>query len=81
MAAAADSGARLIHLPEGALSGYVKTQITSWDVVDWEAQRAALEQVMRAAARLRLWVVVGCNHRLTPPHRPHNSLTRRCRSP
>jgi predicted amidohydrolase len=21
-----------------------------------------------------LWVVVGCSHRLTPPHRPHNSL-------
>ena len=26
------------------------------------------------ARELGLWVVVGCSHRLTPPHRPHNSL-------
>ena len=27
--------ARLIHFSEGALSGCVKSQIPSWDVVDW----------------------------------------------
>ena len=26
------------------------------------------------ARELGLWAVLGCGHRLTPPHRPHNSL-------
>ncbi|MBL8697586.1 MAG: carbon-nitrogen hydrolase family protein [Alphaproteobacteria bacterium] len=74
MAAAASAGARLVQFPEGALSGYVKAQIPAWGSVDWDAQRAALATVQAEAARLGLWAVVGCNHPLTPPHRPHNSL-------
>lgn len=74
MVAAAAAGARLVQFPEGALSGYVKAQIASWDSVDWDVLRRALETVMGEAARLKLWVVLGSNHRLTPPNRPHNSL-------
>lgn len=74
MTSAVDAGAQLIQFPEGALSGYAKAQIPGWDAVDWTALRAALETLKSEAARLGLWVVVGCNHRLTPPHRPHNSL-------
>jgi predicted amidohydrolase len=74
MARAAKDGARLVHFPEGALSGYVKAQIRSWDDVDWNALREELEETAEAAGRLGIWAVLGANHRLTPPNRPHNSL-------
>jgi predicted amidohydrolase len=74
MAKAAYRGARLVHFPEGALSGYVKSQIKTWDDVDWAALREELEQTAEAAGRLGIWTVFGANHRLTRPNRPHNSL-------
>lgn len=74
MARAARAGARLAHFPEGALSGYVKSQIKSWDAVDWNALREELEQIAETAGKLGIWAVFGANHRLTPPNRPHNSL-------
>lgn len=74
MARAARDGARLVHFPEGALSGYVKSQIKDWDEVDWAALREELEQTAEAAGKLGIWTVLGANHRLTPPNRPHNSL-------
>ena len=74
MAKAAQQGARLVHFPEGALSGYVKSQIKNWDDVDWSALREELEQTAEAAGKLGIWTVFGANHRLTPPNRPHNSL-------
>ncbi len=74
MAQAKNDGARLIHFPEGALSGYVKAQIQGWDRVNWDQVRAELLNIMEAAKQLALWTVVGCNHRLKEPHRPHNSL-------
>jgi predicted amidohydrolase len=35
---------------------------------------AELEQTAQLAGKLGLWVVLGCNHSLSEPHRPHNSL-------
>ena len=66
--------ARLIHFSEGALSGYVKAQIGDWADVDWSIVRQEFRLIRDAARRLGLWVVVGCNHELTYPNRPHNSL-------
>jgi predicted amidohydrolase len=74
LAKAAKGGARLAHFPEGALSGYVKSQIGNWDEVDWNALREELAQTAEMAGKLGIWAVFGANHRLTPPHRPHNSL-------
>jgi predicted amidohydrolase len=74
MAKAARGGARLVHFPEGAVSGYVKSQIKSWDAVDWNALREELEHTAETAGKLGIWTVFGANHRLTPPNRPHNSL-------
>jgi predicted amidohydrolase len=71
---ARSGGASLAHFPEGALSGYTKSQIKDWGNVDWDALDDELHQTAALACELRLWVVFGCNHRLTPPHRPHNSL-------
>jgi predicted amidohydrolase len=74
MALAEQAGARLIHFPEGALSGYVKAQIRDWKEVDWQLLHEELEMTAQLAGELGLWVVLGCNHRLSEPHRPHNSL-------
>lgn len=74
MQKAAAKRARLVQFPEGMLSGYAKEQIADWSQVDWGVVRAELELIMALAAELRLWVVLGSAHPLTPPHRPHNSL-------
>jgi predicted amidohydrolase len=74
MSTARSAGCRLVHFPEGALSGYVKSQIRDWGEVDWRALRDELDVILDHAARIGLWTVLGCNHRLTPPNRPHNSL-------
>jgi predicted amidohydrolase len=74
MTEARDKGATLVHFPEAALSGYVKSQIKSWDDVDWPALRSELDRISTYAKQLDLWAVIGCNHPLTTPHLPHNSL-------
>jgi predicted amidohydrolase len=74
MRQAREEGAAIVHFPEGALSGYTKSQIKNWDDVDWDLLLAEKHLVADLARQLGLWVVVGCNHRLTAPHRPHNSL-------
>jgi len=71
---AAAGKARLVQFPEGLLSGYAKEQIQDWADVDWAAVRDELEQIMALAAKLKIWVVLGSAHPLTPPNRPHNSL-------
>ncbi len=71
---AAAQGARLIQFPEGALSGYAKNPIQSWEEVDWTDVKDELNWIMRLAKQLQLWVVLGSAHPLTPPNRPHNSL-------
>lgn len=80
MRRAARANARLIHFPEAALSGYVKSQIKSWREVDWPALQAEQQAVAELAGELGIWVVVGCNQRQTDvtevddTKRPHNSL-------
>nr|WP_222851071.1 carbon-nitrogen hydrolase family protein [Phytoactinopolyspora mesophila] len=81
---ARDSDARLIHFPEGALCWAHKAKMSvngpdqigpaDWDRAEWDVLRHELAQIMELARRLQLWAVVGSIHRLTPPHRPHNSL-------
>ncbi|MFG1993039.1 carbon-nitrogen hydrolase family protein [Actinoplanes sp. NPDC048988] len=76
MRAAASGNARLIHFPEGALSGYAgtaKTYYAGWRI-NWDPVADELRHTMALAAELGVWVVVGGNHRLTGRHRPHNSL-------
>lgn len=74
MSRARDAGADLIHFPEGAISGYCKSPIKSWVEVDWTSLKEQLELTCQHAAETNLWVVLGCNHRLSVPNRPHNSL-------
>lgn len=74
MEQARSEGAAIVHFPEGVMSGCSKAQIKSWDHVDWGAIVDELTLTAALARELGLWVVVGSSHRLTPPHRPHNSL-------
>jgi len=74
MRQAAVDGTRLIHFPEGFLSGYAKELIADWDDVDWAAVHEELQAAAQLATELRMWVVLGSTHPLTPPNRPHNSL-------
>nr|WP_216843894.1 carbon-nitrogen hydrolase family protein [Phytoactinopolyspora alkaliphila] len=84
MREAHDSGARLVHFPEGALCSPHKLKVSidgpdrlgpaDWDRAAWDVLRDELAETMESARKLRLWTVVGSIHPLSPPHRPHNSL-------
>lgn len=78
------AGARLVHFPEGAtcspdkhimsIHGPDEVGPSDWDRFAWDVLRQELQQTAALARELSLWTVVGAVHRLTPPHRPHNSL-------
>ena len=68
------AGARLIHFPEGGLSGYVKTQIKDWANFDWPLLDSELANICAHAEKLGIWVVLGANHNLGEDNRPFNSL-------
>jgi predicted amidohydrolase len=74
MRVSAAAGARLVHFPEGFLSGYAVANVAAWEDVDWVAVRHELEDVAALAGELGIWVVLGSAHPLTRPHWPHNSL-------
>lgn len=67
-------GARLVHFSEACVSGYLGSDLDSVDDLDWQAVHDAMESILRLAAELELWVVIGSNHRLSSGYRPHNSL-------
>lgn len=75
--------ADIVHFPECALSGYVGTDFANFDGYAWELLIEETQKIMALAKKLRLWVVLGSTHRLTPdrnirgqaePNKPHNSL-------
>ena len=78
MAEAKSLGAKLIHFPEGSLSGYPgdpasKRALAGWPV-DWEVLAEEIELVARQAGELGVWVVFGANHYNGPDRRPNNTL-------
>lgn len=82
MAAARREGARLLHLPEGAVCFPHKRILScdpdrvaaaDWSRMRWDVLAEELAAITAEAARLRLWTVLPAPHRLTPPNRPHNS--------
>ena len=78
MAEAKCLGAKLVHFPEGSLTGYPgdpasKNALAGWPA-DWEAIAEEIALVARAAGQLGVWVVIGANHYNGPNRRPNNSL-------
>ncbi|RSM50807.1 carbon-nitrogen hydrolase family protein [Amycolatopsis balhimycina DSM 5908] len=84
MREAHEAGAALVHFPEGvtcsphkrvmSVEGPDKVGPADWNRFEWNVLRQELAAIAEAARELRLWTVLGSVHRLTPPHRPHNSL-------
>ncbi|MEM7232828.1 MAG: nitrilase-related carbon-nitrogen hydrolase [Planctomycetota bacterium] len=75
MREAKDRGADVVHFSEAALGGYPgvdydpKAQKLDWSVLD-----AEFRAVRGLAKKLKLWVVLGSDHRLSAGNKPHNSL-------
>jgi len=74
MTRASRGGARVVHFPEGALSGYAGTDFETFDGFEWDTLRQATEDIAGNARSLGIWLVLGSGHRLTDPNKPHNSL-------
>lgn len=84
MREARETGARLVHFPEGTICSPNKRVLSvdgpdrigpsDWDRVAWSDLRAELDAVRILARELELWTVFGSVHQLTLPQRPHNSL-------
>jgi predicted amidohydrolase len=58
--------ADIVHFPECALSGYAGTDFPSFAGYNWELLKEETLKIMALAGKLRLWVVLGSTHRLTP---------------
>lgn len=74
MKIAKQRGAALAHFSESALGGYAQADFASFRGYDWSLLESATRRVLKRAAELKLWVVLGSNHRLGKRHKPHNSL-------
>ncbi len=74
VAEAAEGDARVVHFCEAALSGYAGCDFKSFEGFDWPALRLATQDVCRAAAQHRVWVLLGSAHRLSPGNKPHNCV-------
>jgi predicted amidohydrolase len=74
MKSARSRGAHVAHFSETALPGYAGVDIKSMERFDWNRLQEAHLQVAELARELKLWVVLGSAHRLSDPHKPHNSL-------
>jgi len=70
----ADAGADLVHFPEGALSGYAKSEITDWNEFDWPSLNFQLDGIRRLCSELNIWAVIGSVHYTSNAQRPFNSL-------
>jgi predicted amidohydrolase len=72
--AAKAAGAAVAHFPEACLSGYAGSDFASYDGFDWEELDRTTRRVLALVGELGIWAVIGSTHRLTGPHKPHNSL-------
>lgn len=71
---AKETGADLVHFCEGALSGYVKHQITDFSEFSWEALEEELKLIAGLCEELKIWAVLGSCHKSSHFEHPKNSL-------
>lgn len=70
----ASLGANLAHFPEGALSGYPKQQIKSWDQVNWLDLDKAIKKIQNICKSQKINAAFGCNYKYDKDNRPFNSV-------
>jgi deaminated glutathione amidase len=71
---AKERGADVAHFPEACLSGYAGADFESYEGFDWKLLRECIHKIIDLAGELELWTVLGSTHKLSAPHKPHNSL-------
>jgi deaminated glutathione amidase len=71
---AADQRADVAHFCECALSGYAGVDIPDSADIDWAELQSATRDIMAAARRRKVWIVLGSTHRLDDAVKPHNCL-------
>jgi predicted amidohydrolase len=71
---ARDRDADVAHFPEACLLGYAGVDFASHEGFDWPLLEGCVQRVLDLARESRIWVLLGSAHRLTAPHKPHNSL-------
>ena len=74
MIQAAEKNADIVHFSECALSGYASIDFDSFEGYNWDLLKERTLDIADLAGQLKIWVVLGSSHRLTEPHKPHNSL-------
>jgi predicted amidohydrolase len=74
IAEAADQKADVAHFSECALSGYAGVDIPDSADIDWAELQSATRDIMAAAKRRKIWIVLGSTHRLDDDVKPHNCL-------
>jgi predicted amidohydrolase len=71
---AREQGADVAHFPEACFSGYAGADCESYEGFDWKLLHERTHQLIDLAGELELWTILGSTHRLSAPHKPHNSL-------
>ena len=71
---AAEGGADVVHFSECALSGYAGVDIPDVSAIDWDELKAATRDIMAAARKRRVWVLLGSTHYLDERTKPHNCV-------
>lgn len=74
MRQAAEQGADIVHFSECALSGYAGVDFDTFEKYNWNLLEEKTREIIGLAGVLHIWTVLGSTHRLTEPHKPHNSL-------
>jgi predicted amidohydrolase len=67
-------GADVAHFPEAALPGYAGADVEGYSSLDWRVLEECTHRIIELARDLGLWILLGSIHRLTGPHKPHNSV-------
>ena len=67
-------GSDIVHLPEGALSGYARADFESFDNYNWNNLWKETDSILALAKELKVWVLLGSTHKLSGKNKPHNSL-------
>ena len=74
MKKASNEGADLLHTSEACLSGYARSDFSSFRVYDWDCLRAQTSRLRDLSSELHIWLVLGSAHYLDGRKKPTNCL-------